>query len=1121
MIHNVYRTEGDPDFSPLFTDIPGILGGDFNAHHTSWGSAHNNPMGSALHDQISESNFLLVKPLSPTRKKSFIDLSIVHSSLWLSTKWEINDSFSSDHKAVQITITLPKKDTATTTSLGPKWIIRKADWGKYKHAITSISNSTPISTDINTESTNINEIITAAANKHIPKTKPTTDRKDNWYDSPLTKHLKSALNHANKQFRKGNPSFTDDDIQELKQQYKDACDSARYNSWKEWIEETNMTTSMSKIWGHLNRCRGITRQKPLSINPLDKATSLCQNFSNRTKSNNLPPPTIQKLEELKPERDHNILEATSTPAHSDTPITINELNYAINSRKKDSAPGADAIVYSLIKQLPEVIKSRILNLFNLIYNSSKLPTDWKTARLCAIPKQGKPDQFRPISLLPCLSKIQEIIMLRRLRHVAKPLNKSAFGFKKQSGTDDALANILLDIGPGSHPSAIVFLDLEKAFELANPTAILNNLANRKVKGKLLSWIKDFLTERKANLKYQGAISDTMPFENGTPQGSTISPTLFNYLIEEILELELPRNVKIQAYADDIVIYQKIIRPKNARPLTIRPLQEALNSLTKCINNLGLKISIDKTKALCTKLNTDNLGMLTLNNVPLQWASEYKYLGVHIDDKLNFKAHISHLETKALKRINCMKVLSSLSGVNAYILRLFYVQAIASILEYGSIATTLATKTQIDRIQRIQNIAMRLILGAPKYTRIQTMSNELYMPEFRVKMNTRTANIIHKIVCNQEHPLHENVSTALQQNPKLFKSTKHTLVTSYRELRPQFYNPDRNARLMLAPWLPRTFSTSVYKPFHSKHSLPPEILLEIYNTQLENFDSPLNSIFYTDGSKTDSGVAAACFSVNTSKVIKLNPDATVMQAELTAIKLALETADKTKQLIIHTDSLTSTQALENKDSQNNSTLLNEITTCCSKFNQPPIINWIPSHIGLTGNEAVDKLANSATENRLIDEVAYPSREYAKKRISRKAIEKWEDKSKKNLEGSAKLHSKLKTSLKERKMLLNLTPRSIQRQIFKIRLGVKSLPLVKYKISNCIYCDYQFIFPQSEAIHFVTDCPALFNDRQKLLDYIKIEERALAPKELFTAIINAQIDRQYKELIQLLNKFPYSF
>ena len=439
-------------------------------------------------------------------------------------------------------------------------------------------------------------------------------------------------------------------------------------------------------------------------------------------------------------------------------------------------------------------------------------------------------------------------MLRRLRHVAKPLNKSAFGFKKQSGTDDALANILSDIGPGSQPSAIVFLDLEKAFELANPTAILNNLANRKVKGKLLSWIKNFLTERKVNLKYQGAISDTMPFENGTPQGSSISPTLFNYLIEEILELELPRNVKIQAYADDIVIYQKNIRPKNARPLTIRPLQEALNSLTKCINNLGLKISIDKTKALCTKLNTDNLGMLTLNNVPLQWAPEYKYLGVHIDDKLNFKAHISHLETKALKRINCMKVLSSLSCVNAYILRLFYVQAIAPVLEYGSIATTLATKTQIDRIQRIQNIAMRLILGALKYTR---MSNELYMPEFRVKMNTRTANIIHKIVCNQEHPLHENVSTALQQNPKLFKSTKHTLVTSYRELRPQFYNPDRNARLMLAPWLPHTFSTSVYKPFHSKHSLPPEILLEIYNTQLENFDSPHNSICYTDGYKIES------------------------------------------------------------------------------------------------------------------------------------------------------------------------------------------------------------------------------------------------------------------------------
>ena len=119
------------------------------------------------------------------------------------------------------------------------------------------------------------------------------------------------------------------------------------------------------------------------------------------------------------------------------------------------------------------------------------------------------------------------------------------------------------------------------------------------------------------------------------------------------------------------------------------------------------------------------------------------------------------------------------------------QAVAPVLEYGSIATTLATKTQIDRLQRVQNIAMRIILGAPKYTRIQTMSNELCMPEIRVKMNTRTANIILKITCNEEHPLHENVSIALLQDPKLFKSTTLTLVTSYRDFRLRFYNPDRS------------------------------------------------------------------------------------------------------------------------------------------------------------------------------------------------------------------------------------------------------------------------------------------------------------------------------------------
>ena len=84
-----------------------------------------------------------------------------------------------------------------------------------------------------------------------------------------------------------------------------------------------------------------------------------------------------------------------------------------------------------------------------------------------------------------------------------------------------------------------------------------------------------------------------------------------------------------------------------------------------------------------------------------------------------------------------------------------------------------------------------------------------------------------------------------------------------------------------------------------------------------------------------------------------------------------------------------------------------------------------------------------------------------------------------------------------------------------------PLLRIKFQSAFTVIINLFSPQSEAIHFVTDCPTLFNARQKLLDYIKIEERALTPKELFIAIINAQTDRQYKELIQILNKFPYPF
>ena len=100
---------------------------------------------------------------------------------------------------------------------------------------------------------------------------------------------------------------------------------------------------------------------------------------------------------------------------------------------------------------------------------------------------------------------------------------------------------------------VVFLDLEKAFELASPLAIQETLIRKGVKGRLLAWIADYFSDRSANVRFQGHFSQHMPLENGTPQGGVLSPALFNTLMSNILDIRLPEGCKIISYADDLAI----------------------------------------------------------------------------------------------------------------------------------------------------------------------------------------------------------------------------------------------------------------------------------------------------------------------------------------------------------------------------------------------------------------------------------------------------------------------------------------------------------------------------------------------------------------------------------------
>ena len=126
--------------------------------------------------------------------------------------------------------------------------------------------------------------------------------------------------------------------------------------------------------------------------------------------------------------------------------------------------------------------------------------------------------------------------------------------------------------------------------MASAEAILETLANKGVSGKLLAWIRDFLTHRQARVSFQGKLSNNRTFENGTPQGSILSPFLFNILMENLVPLQFGASTKILCYADDIVII-------STGPRMNQKTQEALTTMSNKCEELGLKINHNKTKAM--------------------------------------------------------------------------------------------------------------------------------------------------------------------------------------------------------------------------------------------------------------------------------------------------------------------------------------------------------------------------------------------------------------------------------------------------------------------------------------------------------------------------------------------
>ena len=273
-------------------------------------------------------------------------------------------------------------------------------------------------------------------------------------------------------------------------------------------------------------------------------------------------------------------------------------------------------------------------------------------------------------------------------------------------TDDALTGLQAN-GLG----VAVFIDVEKAFDSVWHDGLRYKLMNSELPNKIIRSTSSFISDRTITVKINDEMSNKVKLNAGTPQGSVLSPLLFLIYVNDIPVDPMNNQVKISQFADDLGMWT--FGP-NATYVQYR-IHKTLSALEKWCSKWRIKLNVKKTQLIVLKKNgrQNKKIKLQLFGQEIDHVEEATLLGVTITKTFNFRSHIKMAISKANRRLNLLRLLSGTNwGCKPKIIMQLYKQYVRPVLEYGAIALLSAPKTTLEKIQLVQNKAIKIAYRLP-------------------------------------------------------------------------------------------------------------------------------------------------------------------------------------------------------------------------------------------------------------------------------------------------------------------------------------------------------------------------------------------------------------------------
>ena len=353
------------------------------------------------------------------------------------------------------------------------------------------------------------------------------------------------------------------------------------------------------------------------------------------------------------------------------------------------------------------------------------------------------------------------------------------GYRQFRSTEDQLALLTQDVEDAFQEKKkvlAVFFDLSKAFDKVWKEGLLLKLLRAGVHGKMYKWLSDFLFNRTARVKLDGTISRQVKLREGVPQGGVVSPTLFLVYINDITTT-VPRYASNTLHADDFAVRCAEEHTTTA----VHRIQITINEVCSWTESWALQLNTTKTVSTLFTLSTAKEKVsLRLNNQPVPQVETPTFLGVTLNTRLTWKPHLEAVEAKATRKLAIMKKLAGTTwGANSNILKQVYTGAVRPVVEYASTIWDTVSKTNKSKLDRVQNMGLRIILGAMRSTPIQQMEKTTDLQALECRHEYKAAIQGEKLKRLTSHPLHQKLQHGTKNRLKR-KSFKHKLKDLQKE-----------------------------------------------------------------------------------------------------------------------------------------------------------------------------------------------------------------------------------------------------------------------------------------------------------------------------------------------------